>query len=116
MKPRDAASLWDMVEAIKRVQEFIADVSYEEYVDNVLLHSGVERQMEILGEAARRLSNELREEQPNIEWQKIVGLRNIIAHQYDEIQMETIWSIATSELEPLKAKIEPLMPPLPEEP
>lgn len=109
---RDAGSLWDMLQAIDRIQEFTADLSYEAYLDSILVQSAVERQFGILGEAARRLSDEFRQSQPNIDWRRIIGLRNILAHQYDEIRQQTIWTIITSQLEPLPTQLEPLLPPL----
>lgn len=109
---RDAGSLWDMLQAIDRIQEFTADLSYEAYLDSVLVQSAVERQFGILGEAARRLSDEFRQTQTNIDWRRIIGLRNILAHQYDEIRQHTIWTVITSELEPLRTQLEPLLPPL----
>lgn len=58
MNNRDAGSLWDMLNAIRLVQEFTANLSYDDYLESVLTQSAVERQLEILGEAARRLSEE----------------------------------------------------------
>ena len=55
---RDAASLWDMMQAIRRVQSFTAGLSFDDYQESVLIQSAVERQLEILGEAASRVSDE----------------------------------------------------------
>ncbi|HIK41137.1 DUF86 domain-containing protein [Thermoleptolyngbya sp. M55_K2018_002] len=111
---RDVGSLWDMVSAIRRVQEFTASLTYEAYLDNILVQSAVERQLEILGEAARRLSNEFRQAHPEIGWRRVIGLRNILIHRYDEIRQETIWKTAISELEPLRTQLETLLSPLPD--
>ena len=113
---RDAGSLWDMLNAIRLIQEFTADVTYDAYLESVLIQSAVERQFGILGEAARRLSDECRQAHPEIDWRRIIGLRNILVHRYDEIRQQTIWMVVTSELNPLKTQLEPLLPPLPEEP
>jgi uncharacterized protein with HEPN domain len=59
MNSREAGYLWDMVEAITNIQEFIQDISLEEYSKSLLLQSAVERQLEILGEAARRIPDKL---------------------------------------------------------
>ncbi|MBW4525777.1 MAG: DUF86 domain-containing protein [Phormidium tanganyikae FI6-MK23] len=53
---RDSASLWDMAQAIRRIQEFSADLTLQDYLESVFLQSAIERQFEILGEAARRIS------------------------------------------------------------
>ncbi|NEP85453.1 MAG: DUF86 domain-containing protein [Okeania sp. SIO2C2] len=58
---RDIASVWDMVQAIRRIQEFTTDINYSEYLQNILIQSAVERQFEILGESARRISLEFQQ-------------------------------------------------------
>lgn len=82
---RDAASIWDLVQAIQRIQAFTADLSFDDYQASLLIQSAVERQLEILGEAASRVSESLRQTHPAIDWRRIVGLRNMIIHRYDEI-------------------------------
>ena len=112
---RDAGYLWDMLQAARRLQEFTAGVSFEAYLESVLLQSAVERQLEILGEAARRMSEGFRQEHPEIPWSSIIGQRNLIAHQYDDIEQEQLWSVVTSGIPLLIAQLEPLIPPLPPE-
>lgn len=112
---RDAGSLWDMAQAIRRIQEFTSDLTYDDYVDSILIQSSAERQFEILGEAARRLSDEFRQAHPKIEWRKIIGLRNILIHRYDEIRQQIIWETVVSELDPLLAQLENLLASLPDQ-
>ncbi|MBE7385044.1 MAG: DUF86 domain-containing protein [Leptolyngbya sp. SIO1E4] len=64
--------------------------SYKEYLNDIRTVSAVERQFEGLGEAARRISTEFQHAYPNIDWQRIIGLRNIIAHRYDEVRQEIL--------------------------
>ncbi len=104
-----------MVNAIYRIQEFTMDLTYEAYLGSSLVQSAVERQFEILGEAARRLSDEFRQAHPEIDWRKIIGLRNILIHRYDEIRQQTIWTTVISELELLLAQLEILLSSLPNE-
>ncbi len=63
---RNLASIWDMVEAIRRIQQFTTDVNYSEYLESILIQSAVERQFEILGEAAHRISLEFQQSHPQI--------------------------------------------------
>jgi uncharacterized protein with HEPN domain len=112
---RDAGYLWDMLQAARRLQEFTAGLSYQTYLESVLLQSAVERQLEILGEAARRMSEAFRQEHPEILWSSIISQRNVIAHQYEEIRQERLWSVVTSDMPRLIAQLEPLIPPLPPE-
>ncbi|NEQ46804.1 MAG: DUF86 domain-containing protein [Leptolyngbya sp. SIOISBB] len=111
---RDISSLWDMVNAIHRIQEFTANMTYSAYLDSALVQSAVERQLEILGEAGRRLSDEFRQAHPKIDWRRIIGLRNILIHRYDEIRQQTIWQTVISELEPLLTQLEHLLPSYPD--
>jgi len=107
---RDDASLWDMVQAIRLIQEFIAVLSYEDYLDSRRDQMAVERGLEILGEAARRMSEEFQQAHPEIDWRNLIGLRNVIAHRYEQVRQERIWAIATTELPAILAQLEPLLP------
>jgi len=108
---RNAASLWDMVQAIRRIQEFTANLFFEGYQESILIQSAVERQLEILGEAAGRISEETRQVHSTIDWRRIVGLRNILIHRYNEIQQDILWNIIASELVNLLTQLELLLPP-----
>ena len=112
---RDAGYLWDMLQAAHRLQEFTVGVFFEAYLESVLLQSAVERQLEILGEAARRISEAFRQEHPEIPWSSVIGQRNVIAHQYDDVNLEQLWSVVTLDIPILIAQLEPLIPPLPPE-
>ena len=111
---RDIASVWDMVQAIQHIQTFAENLSFEDYINDIRTVSAVERQFEILGEAARRISDDFRKTHPLIDWQRIVGLRNIVIHRYDEVDQDTLWKIIHSELAFLKTQLEALLPPLPD--
>jgi uncharacterized protein with HEPN domain len=110
-RDRDYASVWDMVQAIRLIQEFIANSSYDDYLNSRRDQMAVERGLEILGEAARRVSEEFQKLHPEIDWRNTIGLRNVIAHRYEQVQQERIWAIATTELKTLLAQLEALLPP-----
>jgi uncharacterized protein with HEPN domain len=107
---RNNASLWDMVQAIKLIQGFVTALSYEDYLDSRRDQMAVERGLEILGEAARRISNEFQQAHPEIDWRNTIGLRNVIAHRYEQVQQDQIWAIVMVELPRLLAQLEPLVP------
>ena len=73
----------------------------------------VEREVEIIGEAARQVSDSFQEAHPEIPWRKIVAQRHKLAHEYGEIQDEILWRVATVHIPELTALLEPLLPPLP---
>ena len=107
---RDLASLWDMREAARLIANFLRGVTYVDYEKNLMLRSAIERQLEIIGEAARRVSPEFQQEHPEIAWRNITGLRNILAHEYGEIKIDRIWLIATTNVVELIRLLDPLIP------
>lgn len=111
MRPeeRDVALLWDMLDAAKAVREFVAGKSFAHYERDRMLRGAVERNIEIIGVAAGRVSMSFREAHPDIPWVRIVGQRNVIAHEYGEIKNEAIWKVATHYLVDLIAVLEPIV-------
>jgi uncharacterized protein with HEPN domain len=114
---RDPAYLWDMLEAAQAVVEFTRDLTLDQFLedrrDMVITRLALERELEVLGEAARRVSPRFREEHPEIPWPQIVGLRNVISHEYHKINYERIYGIAREQMLELIAFLKPLIPPLP---
>ena len=79
---RDAAYLWDMLEAAHSVRDFVKDVTAEEFLEDRMIQAAVEREVEIIGEAARRISDAFKEAHPEVPWRNIVGMRNLLAHEF----------------------------------
>jgi uncharacterized protein with HEPN domain len=107
---RDAALLWDMLDAARAVQVFTVGVTFEVYVADRRVQFAVECGLEILGEAAHHVSAEFRASHPEIPWSGIVGQRNVLAHEYGEINPERIWRVATERLPGLIRSPELLVP------
>jgi uncharacterized protein with HEPN domain len=112
---QDAAHLWDMLDAARCVRDFVAGRALEEYRNDRFLRSAVERQVEIIGEAARRVSDSFRAAHPQIPWGRIIAQRHVLAHEYGEILHDRIWIVATVHVPKLIVELERLMPPLPPE-
>ncbi len=117
MRPdeRDAACLWDMLQAARAVREFTEGVSLDSYKTDLKLRSAVERQLQILGDAARRVSEPLRLATPSIPWRGIVGQRNILVHDYGEIDDARVWGVAVQDVPPLLAELAQLVPEQPDQ-
>ncbi len=111
---RDAAYLWDMLEAAKTVLAFTQDLTFYHYQKDKKLKLAVERSIEIIGEAASRVSKAFRESHPEIYWRGIIGQRNVLIHEYGEIKHERIWAVATQRIPDLIKQLEPLIPVPPE--
>lgn len=93
MRPDSAAFLWDALDAVKAVRDFTAGADFEGYAGDLKLRSAVERQFEILGEAL----NNLRKTDPDTaarvpEVEKIIGMRNVIAHEYGSVDQVLLWA------------------------
>ena len=110
---RDAALLWDMCEAAKEVVEFVRGVSFVEFSRDKKLRYAVERELMVVGEAANRISQALRDRHSEIPWSTIIGQRNVLAHEYGEVVVERVWRVAAERLPELLRQIEPLIPPAP---
>jgi uncharacterized protein with HEPN domain len=107
----DEALLWDMLEAAKQILGFVAGRSFEEYARDELRQAAVERKLEVIGEAARGVSEEFRSTHPEIPWRGIVSQRHFIAHEYGEIRHEKIWGVAVRRIPELIAMLAPFLPP-----
>jgi len=112
---RDLGHLWDMLDRARAVREFVAGVSFDQYLRDRKLQMAVERAVEIIGEAARNVSNAYRQAHPEIPWRGLIALRNVIVHEYGEIKEERLWIVITQRIPELIALLEkldlPLMPP-----
>ena len=105
----DAACLWDMLDAARSVQLFIARRTFHDYAHDRLLRNAVERNVEIIGEAARGVSVSCREAHADIPWRGIIAQRHVLAHDYGEIDDERVWIVATRFIPELIQKLEPLV-------
>jgi uncharacterized protein with HEPN domain len=113
MRPdeRDAAHLWDMLDAARTVCEMAAGYQFQQYSRDRKLQLAVERLVEIIGEAARRVSQAFREAHPEIPWRGIIAQRHVLAHEYGEIRQERMWGLAVRDIPQLIALLKPLVPP-----
>jgi uncharacterized protein with HEPN domain len=110
--PDDHAYLWDMREAALEVMRFVEGLDYASYVEDHMRLLAVERGLEIIGEAARRVSSSLKLSVPDIPWREINGLRNVLAHDYGSIDHELIWNQTLPKLPNLVQQLDALIPPL----
>ena len=109
----DIALLYDMLDSARAVRDMIEGMTQEQYKDDRRTRRAVEREVEIIGEAARKVSPSFMKNHPEIPWRKIVGQRHKLAHEYGEIQDEILYKVATFHIPELISRLEPLIPPLP---
>jgi uncharacterized protein with HEPN domain len=112
---RDTAYLWDMLDAARTVSRFVEGVGIDQYMEDKKLQLAVERAVEIIGEAARRVTDKFKEAHPAIPWKRIIGQRHVLAHEYGEIKQERMWVVATVNIPELIGVLEKMVPPAPPE-
>ena len=110
LENRDPALLWDMLQAARAVMQFVHGKTFTEYDADLLLSSGVERQLEIIGEAARGVSKTFRAEHAEIPWKAIVAQRHILSHDYGDIDNAKVWRVATDYVPELVGQLESFVP------
>ena len=94
----DLAYLWDMRDAALEAVQFVHGSTYASFLTDMKLRRAVERDLEIIGEAANRVSPQFRQAHSDIPWAGIIGQRNVLAHEYGDIQLDRIWRVATNRL------------------
>ena len=109
--PHDSAYLVDILTAARRVLQFTQGVSWVEFQQNELLQDGVAHRISIIGEAASRVSQQMRDAHPEIEWRGMIGMRNRIIHEYFRVNLEVVGDVVQNDIPALISVIEPLIPP-----
>jgi uncharacterized protein with HEPN domain len=98
MLPRELNYLVDILEAARLLQKFVEGVNQDTFENDLMRQAAVMRQLEIMGEAARRLSEETRQELFEIPWHQIIGMRNRLIHVYDDVDLAIVWDTVQNDL------------------
>lgn len=107
---RDDAYLLDIVIAARKALQFVEGIDRGEFEDNELVQNAVMRPLEIIGEAAAKISKEFRKAHSEIPWREMVGLRNRLVHEYFRIDFGAVWDTIHKDLPKLIEIVEPLVP------
>lgn len=108
---RDDAYFLDIVLAARKIQAFTSGHEWEAFESDELLQDAVMRNLQVIGEAARGLSEEARSRLPEVPWAEIVGLRHRLVHDYGGIDLQKVWAIVQEDVAALILALEPLIPP-----
>ncbi|MDI6778611.1 MAG: DUF86 domain-containing protein [Bacteroidota bacterium] len=105
----DKARLHHIFDAILEIETYIKKSSFEDFQNNSMMQFACIKQLEIVGEAANRLSDHFKNLYTEIEWREIVGMRNILIHEYFGVDEKIVWGIINRDIPELKIKVEQIL-------
>ena len=105
MKKEDSIYLHHITDAIEYIEEYIQGLDYNGFIKKRLVQDGVIRQIEIIGEATKKLSNEIKENIPGVPWKDIAGMRDKLIHDYMGVDIDAVWDTVVKDIPELKKKL-----------
>ena len=109
MRQKNIIYIKHIRDAIKSILEYTKDVNKKSFNSKELIQDAIIRRFEIIGEAAKNVSNEFREKYSDIPWKKIVGLRDKLIHGYFNVDVERVWNVIIDDIPVLKKQIEDII-------
>jgi uncharacterized protein with HEPN domain len=108
---RDDTYLVDILESAKIALDYVFDKSWDEFCEDMQVQDAVVRRIEIIGEAARRISQETRDKNPQIPWREMTSMRNLVIHEYDVVDINQVWDTVQNKLPSLIEELSKIVPP-----
>ena len=117
---RDDTYLVDILESAKIALDYVFDKTWDEFYEDIQCQDAVVRRtlaphasagVEIIGEAARRVSQETRDKHPQIPWREMTSMRNLVIHEYDVVDINQVWDTAQNKIPPLIEELAKIVPP-----
>jgi uncharacterized protein with HEPN domain len=110
MRDRDYIDyLQDIVDSIDDIGDFIKGMSFEDFSHDKKTTNAVLRSIEVMGEAAKNVPEEIREQYPQIPWKKMSGMRDKLIHEYHGVDLETVWKTLREDIPPLKEQVKDII-------
>jgi len=101
--------LLHIIEAIEKIERYIAKVDFDDFSDNDMMIDAVVRELEIIGEAARKLSDRFQDKHIEIPWYKIKAMRNVLIHEYFGVNLKVLWDTCKNDIPALKTFIQKVL-------
>jgi uncharacterized protein with HEPN domain len=114
MKRDESVYLRHILDAISKIDSYLQNVTEENFMQQSLIQDGVIRKLEIIGEAVKRMSINLRSQNPDIPWQDIAGMRDKLIHDYFGVDIEKVWVTVKEDIPALEAAITEMLRSLPQ--
>lgn len=95
-----------ILDSILRMEDYLQGSEYEDFIENTLLQAGVIREIEVIGEATKRLSDDIRKKYPDIPWRRMAGMRDKLIHDYMGIDVDAVWETVEKDIPHLKIAIQ----------
>ena len=109
--PNDKDRLLDVLQAARRALGYVRGKTRRDFIEDPLLQDGVIRRLEIIGEAVRRISDEARAELPELPWRDMTSMRNLLIHEYNDVDLGMVWDTVQNDLPKLVSALENILPP-----
>ena len=97
--------LEDINHCIDKIEQYIGKLSYEKFTKNSLVVDALIRNLEVIGEASRNVPEEIMQHYPDVPWKSMIGLRNLLIHEYFGVDLEIVWEIIKNDLPKTKPLI-----------
>ena len=97
---RDLVRLKHVLDSIERIMDYVADGFADNKTEDAVI-----RQLEIIGEAVRNISADTKNNYPDVAWDKIIGMRNLLIHEYFRVEVETVWEAVQRDIPRLKDQV-----------
>jgi len=107
---RDSKSLLDMLDSAQLAIEYVGNYDLQTFTNDTRVQDAVIRRLEVIGEAAKRISSARRKEWQHLPWSQMIGLRNIVIQEYDNVDIEALWNTVIKDLPNLITEIALLLP------
>ena len=98
-----------ILDSIEKIESYVSEVDHDEFLENSMVQDAVIRQLEIIGEAAKRISESERTKEPDIPWNSIAGMRDKLIHNYFGVDISTVWKTVEEDINPLKQAVQRML-------
>ncbi len=102
----DSVFVGHIIDALSKIETYTKGISYQQFMENDMMLDAVLREMQIIGEAAKRLSQEFKDSHPSIPWRAITGFRDKAVHDYFDVNVMTVWETIEMDLPQLKQALQ----------